>query len=131
MNGFLKYIRRTVAIIDACCLVIFTILSLINGVDIDISFSFNVLMCFWFSIILLRNSWCDGEQVWETRAKKKSWIYSLIFAGVFLSIIKIHMFYEEIVRNRSGMSCVIAAIASYTLFDSAYKYITRVDKFYK
>ena len=127
MNVVFKYIRRTVAIINACCLVIFTILSRINGVDIDIYFVFNVFICFLFSIILLRNSWFDGEQIRETIAIKKSWVYFLLFAGVFLSIVEIYMFYEEMIRDRSGISCAIAAIASYTLFDSAHKYITRKE----
>ncbi len=124
MNKILSYIRRIVAIIDICCLVIFTMFSQIKDVDYSTRFFFNLLICFLFSIILLKGSCCNEEQIGKTSIKKKNWVYFLIFAGVFLSVVEIYMFYEEMIIDRGGISSAIAAIASYTLFDSAHKYIT-------
>lgn len=120
MSKLISYLERVVAIVDICCLVVLTILSLIKGTDIGIHFCFSVLICFLFSVSLLKNGYCKGYGVGEYNNKRKLWIYFLLFACTFLSVVKIYMFYEELIKDRSGISCVIAAIAAYTLFDSVH-----------
>lgn len=127
MNKHISYLVRAVAIVDICCLVVLTILSLIKGTDIDLYFCFNVLICFLFSTLLLKNGYCKEVGAGEYNSKRKSWIYFLLFAGTFLSIVKIYMFYEELIKDRGSISCAIAAIAAYTLFDSVNKYIIRKE----
>jgi hypothetical protein len=125
MSKVISNIKRVVAIVDICCLAVLTILSFMEGVDIDIYAGFNVLICFLFSILLLKSSFYNGGEVRETNGKKKSMVYFLLVASVFLSVVEIYMFYEEVMRDRSGISCAIAAIATYTLFDSVHKYVIR------
>lgn len=127
MSKIINYIKRGVAIVDICCLVILMFLSLVKGVNIDIRVCFNILICFTFSILLLKIGACNCGEEKLIKVKKKIWIYYLLFAGVFLSIVEIYMFYEEIVKGRSGISCAIAAIATYSLFDSVHKYVIRKE----
>lgn len=71
----------------------------------------------------LKNGYCNEAGVRQSNNKRKSGVYFLLFAGVFWSVIEIYMFYEELIRARSGISCAIAAIGAYTLFDSVHKYV--------
>lgn len=127
MSKLISYLERFVAILDICCLVVLTILSAIKGTDIDMHFCFNVVFCFLFSVLLLKNAYSKEYDTGEYNNKRKSRIYFLLFTGIFLSVVKIYMFYDEVIKHRSSISCVIAAIAAYTLFDSIHKYIIRKE----
>jgi xanthine/uracil permease len=82
-----------------------------------------MVICFLFSIISVKDGWSNAEQKIEFENKKLSWIYFLLFVGVFLSFIEIYMFYEETVLNRGTIASAIGAVAAYTIFDSVRKYL--------
>lgn len=116
------YIMRIVSILDLLFLLIFTIFSLIEGTNIDLLFIFRFLLCLIFPILLFKRGKSDVIETRECNNKKESWFYFLVFSGIVLSVVQNYMFYEEMVRERGSISCAIAALAAYTLFDSAYKY---------
>jgi hypothetical protein len=122
------YITRIIATIDLLSLVIITSIALFKGTNIDINFGFRFIICLSFSILLFQIGKSENIEIRDTCVKKKKSFYFLILCGVYLSILENIMFFEETIRERSSIACVIAAIAAYNLFKSAYKYIIKCNE---
>ncbi|MBP3754095.1 MAG: hypothetical protein J6I66_04490 [Lachnospiraceae bacterium] len=123
MSIKLNNLRKIVSTVVVICLIILSIYSLANHPVIDIYYIFNMVICFLFALFSVKCGWHNTEQTGELVNKKKSWTYFLLFVAVFISVVEIFMFYEELVLDGRGIASSISAIASYTLFDSVHKYL--------
>ena len=123
MSRKLIILKKIVSTLVIICLALISIYSFAIGPVIDVYYIFDMVICFLFSIISVKDGWSNAEQKIEFEKKKLSWIYFLLFVGVFLSFIEIYMFYEETVLNRGTIASAIGAVAAYTIFDSVRKYL--------
>lgn len=123
MNRKLYILKKIVSTVVIICLVLISIYSFVIGTGIDAYYIFNIVICLLFSFISVKDSWGNTEQKTEFDNIKISWIYFLLFVGIFLSIVEIFMFYEETVLDRGSIASAIGAVAAYTIFDSVHKYL--------
>jgi hypothetical protein len=123
MNRKLNILKKIVSTVVIICLVLISIYSFVIGTGIDAYYIFNIVICLLVSFISVKDSWGNTEQKTEFDNIKISWIYFLLFVGIFLSIVEIFMFYEETVLDRGSIASAIGAVAAYTIFDSVHKYL--------
>ena len=119
------YIVKGIAFLDLLPLFIITFCTLVSERHLNLLFVFRFLICFIFSILLFGRLKNKDIEIQENNDKKKTWYYFLFCSGIVLSVIQNYMLYEEMIGGRTSISCAIAAIAAYTLFDSAYRYYTQ------
>lgn len=127
MNTKFCKLLKIVGCLDVLMVIVSAGVALFGGKStIDLIWCFRFLLCLLFSVLIFYTGTRkeSGAENGDGKERTKSFVF-LMLAGIFLALVQNVMLFEELVNQRESIACVIAAIASYTLFDNAFRCMPR------